>query len=119
MPRRKLIAGNWKMNGLAADLAELDAIAAAARSNPGVDVAICPPATLIAAAAARASGLERDREDHADARGEEIAEEADHGSAELSVLPELGGCLGGRSRGIKRAAQLAVRRQTNSVFRSP
>ena len=53
MTRRKLVAGNWKMNGSLAQLSELDAIAAAARANPGVDVAICPPFTLIAPAAAK------------------------------------------------------------------
>lgn len=51
--RRKLVAGNWKMNGSLAQLGELDAIAAAAAANPGVDVAVCVPATLIAPAAAR------------------------------------------------------------------
>ncbi len=50
MTRRKLIAGNWKMNGDLAALAELDGIAVAAAANPGVDVAIAVPATLIAAA---------------------------------------------------------------------
>lgn len=50
---RKLVAGNWKMNGSKAALAEVDAIAAAARAHPGVDVALCPPFTLIAAAAGR------------------------------------------------------------------
>jgi triosephosphate isomerase len=55
--RRKLIAGNWKMNGNLAALAELAAIAEAARASGGVDVALCPPFTLIAAAAARAGGL--------------------------------------------------------------
>lgn len=44
----KFVVGNWKMNGA---LHELDAIAAAARANPGVEVAICPPFTMIAAAA--------------------------------------------------------------------
>lgn len=53
MTRRKLVAGNWKMNGSLAQLGELDAIAAAAAANPGVDVAVCVPATLIAPAAAR------------------------------------------------------------------
>jgi triosephosphate isomerase len=57
MVRRKLVAGNWKMNGSLAALAELDAIAAAAQASPGVDVAICPPFTLIAAATQRAPGL--------------------------------------------------------------
>lgn len=57
MALRKLIAGNWKMNGSLAALVELDGIAAAANANAGVDVAICPPATLIAAAVARAPSL--------------------------------------------------------------
>lgn len=57
MSRRKLIAGNWKMNGDRASLAELDAIAEAARRCDGVDVAVCPPATLIAPAADRVPGL--------------------------------------------------------------
>jgi triosephosphate isomerase (TIM) len=57
MALRKLIAGNWKMNGSLAALAELDGIAKAAAENEGVDVAICPPSTLIAAAAARAPSL--------------------------------------------------------------
>jgi len=55
--RRKLIAGNWKMNGSRAQLAELAAIAAAAKEAPGVDVAVCPPFTLIPLAAPRAAGL--------------------------------------------------------------
>src|SRR5687768_5916660 len=55
--RRKLIAGNWKMNGSLAAMAELAPIAAAAREAGGVDVVICPPFTLIAAAAARGGGI--------------------------------------------------------------
>ena len=47
MPLRKLVAGNWKMNGLAASAAMLDELAAA-HPAPGCDVLICPPATLIA-----------------------------------------------------------------------
>lgn len=48
---RPLIAGNWKMNGLAAaGLAELKTLAGQVAGGKGaVDVAICPPATLIAA----------------------------------------------------------------------
>ena len=57
MALRKLVAGNWKMNGSVAALGELDGVAAAAAANPGVDVAICPPATLIAAASAKAAGF--------------------------------------------------------------
>src|SRR5688500_7243875 len=44
-----LIAGNWKMNGTAADLGEAAAVAEGARELTGaVDVMLCPPATLIA-----------------------------------------------------------------------
>jgi len=44
--RRKLAAGNWKMNGTEAALSELDALLAS-HSEPGVEVLLCPPATLI------------------------------------------------------------------------
>lgn len=51
-----LIAGNWKMNGLATALGELRSMAEAAGGLAGsVDLAICPPATLLAAAAAAAA----------------------------------------------------------------
>ncbi|WP_425098366.1 triose-phosphate isomerase [Tropicibacter sp. S64] len=46
--RRKLAAGNWKMNGTKAALAELDAMAEAAKGD--AEVLICPPATLVDAA---------------------------------------------------------------------
>ncbi len=46
---RPLVAGNWKMNGLSASVAELKAIIAGALSKPpAADLMICPPATLIA-----------------------------------------------------------------------
>jgi triosephosphate isomerase len=54
---RPLAAGNWKMNGTKASLAEIAAIAAAAETEAsGADVLICPPATLIAAAVEAAGG---------------------------------------------------------------
>src|SRR5258708_404823 len=54
---KPLIAGNWKMNGLAASLAEVDAVACAVAADPPpADVLICPPVTLIARAAAMAAG---------------------------------------------------------------
>ena len=55
MTRRKLAAGNWKMNGLGATSAELDALIAAC-AGAGAEVLICPPATLIAYFAVRARG---------------------------------------------------------------
>lgn len=57
MSRRKLVAGNWKMNGLSADLAEVQAIAVAARAIVGADSALCMPATLIERAVRSAPGF--------------------------------------------------------------
>lgn len=52
---RKLAAGNWKMNGTAASLAEVDALVAA-HSTPVCEMLLCPPATLIAQMAWAAKG---------------------------------------------------------------
>ena len=52
---RPLVAGNWKMNGLAAGLGEARKV----RDGLGTaacDVMICPPATLVAALAGEARG---------------------------------------------------------------
>jgi triosephosphate isomerase len=86
--RRKLVAGNWKMNGSRAALAELSAIAAAAREAPGVDVAICPPFTLIPLAVPRAGGLVVGGQDcHAAAQG------AFTGDVSAAMLVEAGAKL--------------------------
>jgi len=53
MANRKYIVGNWKMNGLQAQLSDIAEIAAIAAEYSDVDAAICPPVTLIAAAAAQ------------------------------------------------------------------
>ena len=47
--RRKLIAGNWKMNGLLADGVELARALSnlAAGEAPNCDLLVCPPATLL------------------------------------------------------------------------
>lgn len=48
MTRRILVAGNWKMNGLSADCGWTNALAKAVPSpSEAVDIALCPPATLI------------------------------------------------------------------------
>src|SRR5262245_7835421 len=56
---RPLAAGNWKMNGLSASLAEARRVQerlAEPDFAPAVDIMICPPATLIAPLAAQAGG---------------------------------------------------------------
>jgi triosephosphate isomerase len=55
--RRPLVAGNWKMNGLRQSSAELEKIIRGSAELTGdVDLAICPPATLIATFAGIARG---------------------------------------------------------------
>lgn len=47
---RQLVAGNWKMNGLGADLVQLDALRRGLEAPSNCDVLVCPPASLIARA---------------------------------------------------------------------
>ncbi|MBV8793236.1 MAG: triose-phosphate isomerase, partial [Pseudolabrys sp.] len=52
-----LVAGNWKMNGLKASVAEFDKMAKGAAAVTGkTDLMICPPATLLGAFVATAAG---------------------------------------------------------------
>jgi triosephosphate isomerase len=54
---RPLIAGNWKMHGMAPQLREIEAVAASVKAtSPSADVLICLPATLIARAVQTAAG---------------------------------------------------------------
>ncbi len=90
-PARKLIAGNWKMYGTLAALAEIDAIATAAKGYE-VDVAVCPPFTLIAPAAE--CGVAIGAQDcHAAAKG------AHTGCVSAAMLVEAGAtyCIIGHS----------------------
>jgi triosephosphate isomerase len=51
---RQLIAGNWKMNGLATSLGVVDELVRALHAKPPrCDVLICPPATLLSRAVER------------------------------------------------------------------
>jgi triosephosphate isomerase len=56
--RRPLVVGNWKMNGLAADLGEIalirDRLAAGGAS--AAEIVLCPPATLLMSAAKLCEG---------------------------------------------------------------
>lgn len=72
--RKTLIAGNWKMNGLRADLPEIQAMAKGATPalRAKVDLLVCPPATLVftAAAVCIGSGIAIGAQDcHANASG--------------------------------------------------
>ncbi|WNO52581.1 triose-phosphate isomerase [Stakelama saccharophila] len=85
MTRRKLVAGNWKMNGVQADLPQVRAIAECAARTPEIDVALCVPFTLIAPAVAVAGGLSIGAQDvHAEASG------AHTGCVSAAMLKEAG-----------------------------
>ena len=56
---RPLVAGNWKMNGLKAGLAEATRVRDSLKASgaaASIDVMICPPATLVGALADLAKG---------------------------------------------------------------
>jgi triosephosphate isomerase len=55
---RPLVAGNWKMNGLSGSLCEIEAMRRAADAGEAgaAELAVCPPATLIAQAAGKLNG---------------------------------------------------------------
>ena len=67
----KLVAGNWKMFGLSADLPEIAAIADQSRAYPAVDVALCVPTILIERAVRAVPGF---------AIGAQDVHEAAHGA---------------------------------------
>lgn len=121
--RRKLVAGNWKMHGLKASLPEVQAIAAAAADTPGVDVALCLPATLIAPAAGVAGAMPVGAQDcHAAEQG------AHTGCIAAAMLKEAGAALvivghserradqGETDADVKAKAQAAHRHGLNAVL---
>jgi triosephosphate isomerase len=91
--RRPLVAGNWKMNGLKASVAELAKIVAGAPALRGkADLMICPPATLVmefvkAAGGAVAIGAQDCRSEPSGAFTGDIAAEmiADLGASAVIV----------------------------------
>ncbi|MEM6306658.1 MAG: triose-phosphate isomerase [Pseudomonadota bacterium] len=65
----KIAAGNWKMNGTRADLAQLTAIAQTAQGAQCTTI-ICPPAPILMAAADHATGIHIGAQDcHAQPQG--------------------------------------------------
>jgi triosephosphate isomerase len=57
MALKKLVAGNWKMHGLSADLDDVRAIASQSAAYSDVDVALCVPAILVDRAASAVPGF--------------------------------------------------------------
>lgn len=87
MARRKYVVGNWKMNGLKSALGEAEAIFAAAAQQNSVDVALCPPFTLVGAVAALPHAVTGGQDCHAAANG------AFTGSVSAQMLVDAGADL--------------------------
>ncbi|MEO6199234.1 MAG: triose-phosphate isomerase [Sphingomicrobium sp.] len=88
MSLKKLVAGNWKMNGGSADLAQVIAIAEAASAIASADCALCLPATLIERAARAVPGFAIGGQDvHGAATG------AHTGCISAAMLTDAGGSL--------------------------
>lgn len=97
---RKLIVGNWKMNGTSADLAEITSIAEASARYPDVDSGICLPATLIERAAATLPGFAIGGQDcHMNASG------AHTGCVSAGMLVDAGASMTVVGHSERRAAQ--------------
>ena len=87
MALRKLVAGNWKMHGTAADLGEVAAVSLAAETA-GCDIALCLPATLIERAVRAAPGFAIGGQDcHAADKG------AHTGDVSVAMLKDAGASL--------------------------
>lgn len=87
MALKKLVAGNWKMHGTSAELAEVTTISMAAETA-GCDVALCIPATLIERAVRAAPGFSIGGQDcHADDKG------AHTGDISATMLKDAGAVL--------------------------
>lgn len=82
--RRKLAAGNWKMNGTADALAMLDTLAKD-HPTPSVDLLICPPATLLERASGRGAIATGGQDCHANASG------AHTGDISAQMIVDAGG----------------------------
>ncbi len=101
MALTKLVAGNWKMHGVAADLSEVKAIADAARRFSSVDVALCLPATLIERAARAVPGFAIGAQDV------HFAEKGAHtGCVSAAMLSDAGAGLTIVGHSERREAQL-------------
>ena len=107
--RRKLVVGNWKMNGSVAQLTELHDIGGAASRAAGVDVAICPPFTLIAPAVTRSGGRF--------AIGAQDCNEEDSGAHTGCVSAPMIKETGGRMAIVGHSERRAEQCETDAVVR--
>lgn len=82
--RRKLAAGNWKMNGTSEALEVIKTLAAD-HPTPSVDVLICPPATLLERASGHGAIATGGQDCHANTNG------AHTGDISAAMIVDAGG----------------------------
>src|SRR3569833_1819353 len=117
MAIRKLVAGNWKMHGVASDIEQVRVIAEAAADYPKVDVALCVPSVLLERAARAVPGFAVGGQDvHAADKG------AHTGNVSAHMLLDAGATLtiGGHSerRAAHRESSDDVRSKAAQALRS-
>jgi triosephosphate isomerase len=110
--RNPLIAGNWKMNGLRAALAELRAMAdGAAGLPPHVECMICPPATLLAQGAAAMTGTRI-------AIGAQDCHPEPNGAFTGDIAAEMIADAGGSAVIVGHSERRTVHKETDELVRS-
>ena len=104
--RRKIVAGNWKMNGLRAGLNEIALIKPGAEAA-SAEVVICPPATLIAAMADAAGPI---------AVGGQDCHPATHGAHTGDVSAAMIADAGGRFAIVGHSERRADHGETDQII---
>lgn len=108
---RPLVAGNWKMNGLAHSLFEIAAIASGLNDQDHrLDALICPPTTLLAAASTRAAGT-------ALAIGAQDCSGENHGAYTGDVSAAMVADCGGRAVIVGHSERRQGRSETDADIR--
>jgi triosephosphate isomerase len=108
MARRKLVAGNWKMHGVSADLGEVTAISLAAETS-SAQVALCVPATLIERAVRAAPGF---------AIGGQDVHQADKGAHTGCISPAMLVDAGARLTIVGHSERREAQGETDSDVRA-
>jgi triosephosphate isomerase (TIM) len=106
---RKLVAGNWKMNGVSASVLEIEDMIAGAKALPAsVELAVCPPATLAALAAEILSGS-------GVALGGQDCHQEKSGAFTGDVSAEMWADLGAQYMIVGHSERRAMHRETDAI----
>jgi len=114
---RPLIAGNWKMNGLKASMTEFEAIL---RGAPDVldraDLLVCPPVTLLASFASKASSFGQEGS-HVVTVGAQDCHQKVSGAHTGDIAPEMLADAGATAVIVGHSERRADHGETDAVVR--